>query len=132
MTCGRKRHDRINAKSKRATLPCETIVEPPVACAIWRDEQIHAAAVAQFVCLGLRLGVANARIGQRHDGISASILLTVSARDTAIDTVNFSGCKRSLTNMCEWCRNISAAIPKGWRTNTEEREQLRTTVWLGD
>src|SRR5262245_58762982 len=72
-TCSGKRHDRINAESERATLPSEPIVEPPVTCAIWRDEQIHAAAVAQFVCLGLRLGVANARIGQTHDGISASL-----------------------------------------------------------
>src|SRR5262245_66296468 len=98
MTCGRKRHDRINAKSKRATLPCKTIVEPPVACAIWRDEQIHAAAVAQFVCLGLRLGVANARIGQRHDGISASLFMTASARDNSIDSSIFPSakCRRGL------------------------------------
>src|SRR5262249_13875814 len=30
-TCRGKRHDRVNAESERATLPSETIVEPPVA-----------------------------------------------------------------------------------------------------
>src|SRR5262245_9053133 len=37
-TCGGKCHDRINAESERATLPSETIIEPPVTSAFRPDE----------------------------------------------------------------------------------------------
>jgi hypothetical protein len=46
------------------------------------------------------------------DGISRSRWVTVSAKSTVIDTVNFSGCKRSCTNVDESERNLSVAISK--------------------
>src|SRR6476646_5325014 len=65
-----KRYNWIDTESKCATFPSKTIVQPPIPTAIGSYEQIHAAAIAEFVRLGARLGGSGARVGQGHDGIS--------------------------------------------------------------
>ena len=47
----RKRHGRINAESESAALSSKSIVQPPIARAVRRDEKVHAAAVTHLICL---------------------------------------------------------------------------------
>jgi hypothetical protein len=66
------------------------------------------------------------RVGQNHDGISGSRVQTGHAVDTVIDTVNFSGFKRSVTAAAEFKLMNSSGISESWLTLAKDREQLRT------
>src|SRR5262249_18273812 len=122
----------INPQRESAALSSKTVVQSPVTCAIRPDEKVHAATIAELVCLGSRLSVTDVRVGQRHDGISQVPSERGPPQCTVIDTDNFSGCKRQPARTHECPRWIYAAASMVCRTWADDREQLRTRMWLGD
>jgi len=59
-------------KSDSAEFIGEAIIHPPLAAALWRDEQIQAALIGQLIGFVTWLGLGHGNGGKWHEGISGS------------------------------------------------------------
>jgi hypothetical protein len=66
------------------------------------------------------------------DGISRPFPTEGLKQCTVIDTDNLSGFKQQLADAHEFSRSIYAAASMACGPSADDREQLRTVMWLGD